>query len=95
MIQAWLLDNVKTSEIAPQLGRVASAVRKHVAVLKKLPPTVPPPTAPLQPTVPPPPTKVRTGRKRKVTVRMTERLKICVTRNPFKTARELKNEVYG
>jgi hypothetical protein len=33
MIQAWLLDNVKTSEMAARLGRAASAVRKHVAVL--------------------------------------------------------------
>jgi hypothetical protein len=84
MIRAWLLENVKTSEIAARLGRAERAIRKHVAVLKKLPPIVPPPSS-----------KSRTGRKGKVTVRMIERLKIYVTRNPFKTARELKNEVFG
>jgi DNA-binding CsgD family transcriptional regulator len=35
MIRAWLLENVKTSEIAAQLGRAERAIRKHVAVLKK------------------------------------------------------------
>jgi hypothetical protein len=84
MIWAWLLENVKTSEITARLGRAESAIRKHLAVLKKL-----------MSTVPPPPSKTRTGRKGKVTVRMIERLKIYVTRNPFKTARELKNEVLG
>ncbi len=79
-----MLDKVKTSEIAAWLGRAASAIRKHVAVFRKL-----------LLTLPPPPSKARTGRKGKVTARMTERLKIYVTRNPFKTARELKKEVFG
>jgi hypothetical protein len=92
IIQAWLLENVKTTDIAAQLACAASAFRKHIAVLKKLPLTALP-TAP--PTSPPPPSKAWTGRKMKVTKRMTERLKIYVTRNHFKTARELKNEVYG
>jgi hypothetical protein len=75
VIQTWLLDNVKTSKIAARLGRAASAVRKHVADLKKL-----------LLTAPPPPSEARIGRKGKVTARMTERLKIYVTRNHFKTA---------
>ncbi len=65
MIKAWLLENVKASEIAARLGCAASATRKHVAVLKKL-----------LPTGPSPPSKARTCRKGKVTVRMTARLKI-------------------
>jgi hypothetical protein len=84
MMKAWLLDKVKTSEIVARLGRAASAIRKHVAVLKKLPPTLPLP-----------PSKARIGRKGKVIARMTEMLKIYVTRNPFKTARELKKAVFG
>ncbi len=46
------------------------------------------------PTVPLPSSNTRTGRKREVTTRMTESLKIYVARNPFKMARKRK-EVYG
>jgi hypothetical protein len=65
------------------LGHASSVIRKHYAVLKKVLPTVPLPSS-----------NTRTGRKREVTTRMTESLKIYVARNPFKMARKRK-EVYG
>jgi transposase len=61
-IIAWLQVGIKSTEIAARLGRAASAIRKHIAVLKTLPLTTPPP-----------PAKKRTGRKRKVTTNMKVR----------------------
>lgn len=83
-IMCWQQEGVKTSEIAERLGRHPSVIRKHVALLKDLPPM----------TSPPPP-KPRPGPKRKISNIMKIRLKMFVMRYPFKTARELKNEVAG
>jgi hypothetical protein len=56
IIQAWLLENVKMTNIAAQLGCAVSAFRKHIAVLKKLPPTT---LATALPTLLPPPSKAK------------------------------------
>ncbi len=81
---AWLQEGMKTTEVAACLSHAPSAIRKHIAVLKTLPLTAPPP-----------PAKKRTDRKRKVTTNMKVRMGLFVKRNPFKTARELRNEVFG
>jgi hypothetical protein len=49
----------------------------------------------LPPTTPRPPAKKRTNRKRKVTANMMIRTSLFVQRNPFKTAHELHNNIFG
>jgi hypothetical protein len=83
-IGCWADEGVKTAEIAARLGRHPAAIRKHIAILKKMPKN-PPPT----------PTTKRKGRISKITIRMKDRLRTFASRHPFKSARELKNEVMG
>jgi hypothetical protein len=40
---AWLQEGMNTTEVAARLGHAPSAIRKHIAVLKTLPLTAPPP----------------------------------------------------
>jgi transposase len=77
-------EGIKTAEIAARLGRHPAAVRKHIAAFKKLPPTTPPFSF-----------KKRPGPKSKIDIRMKDRLRRYVSQFPFKTAKELKNEVGG
>jgi hypothetical protein len=74
------------AEIAACLGCavLCCTVRKQITILKTLPST----TLPL-------PVKNRTDRKREVTANMKVRMSLFVKRNPFKTAHELHNEVFG
>ncbi len=71
-------------DIAKILGRHPASIRKHIAVFKSLPPNE----------LPPPPTK-RSGKKRLSNDRLDNRLRHYVQQFPFKTAKELKNEVPG
>ncbi len=70
---AWLQEGMKTTEIAARLGHAPTAIRKHIAVLKTLPLTVPPP-----------PAKKRTSRKRKVTTNMKVRMDLFFKRYSLK-----------
>lgn len=83
-IVCWAQEGVKTTEIAARLGRHPAAVRKHLAVLRKQPENAPPP-----------PPKHKSGRPSKATAVMKESLRREVLNCPFKTARELKNDVPG
>jgi transposase len=71
-------------DIAKILGRHPASIRKHIAVFKSLPPDE----------LPPPPIK-RSGRKRLSNDRLDNRLRHYVQQFPFKTAKELRNEVPG
>ncbi len=81
-IVCWAEEGIKTAKIAARLGRHPAAVRKHIVLFKKMPKIAPPPL-----------TKTRKGRISKITVRMKERLRLFASRNPFKSAWELKKEV--
>jgi transposase len=83
-IKHWFEQGMSTKEIATKLGRHLASIRKHVAVIKTLPPT----------DLPPPPMK-RSGRKKLSDDRLEKRLRQYVMQFPFKTAKELKNEVPG
>ncbi len=83
-IKCWLQFGVKTKEIAARLGRSERGVRRQVSRLKSLPPKA----SPLPP-------KATTGRPTATSTVQDERLKRYVLKNPFKSARELKNEVPG
>jgi hypothetical protein len=83
-IGCWSEEGVKTAEITARLGCHPAAVHKHIALLKKM-----------LKNAPPLPTKTRKGRISKISVGMKERLRLFASRHPFKSARELKNEVMG
>jgi transposase len=83
-LKCWLQFGVKTKEMAARLGRSEAGVRLQVKRIKTLPPNAS--------LLPPPP---KSGRPFKTTKVQDERLKKYVVKNPFKTARELKNEVPG
>jgi hypothetical protein len=70
---------VKNSDIAKKLGQNIRTIQRIIKAQKRLPPNTPPPKTP------PPPSVKRSGRGRKVTDRMMERLILFVSRNPFKT----------
>jgi Transposase len=80
----WLNENVKTTEIARCLGSHAGAVRKQLAALRKLSPEMPPSA-----------TKTRPRRTSKLSNVTLTRLKQHVLQFPFKTARQLKNDLPG
>jgi predicted ArsR family transcriptional regulator len=80
----WAAEEVSTKEIAACLGVHPSTIRRHLAVLRELPPNTSLP-----------PTKARSGRPWTKTYKLEARLRNYVLRNPFKTARELKDEVAG
>jgi hypothetical protein len=75
---------IKSKEIAARLGRRERAVWIHFSVFKKLPPNGSPP-----------PPKARSGRPSKTSKAQDQRLKAYVEKYPFKSARQLKNEVVG
>ena len=75
---------MSTKEIALKLGRSEVGVRQQVRRLKSLPPK--------SPLLPP---KVTQGRPAVTSKEQDERLRRYVLRNPFKTAREIKNELPG
>lgn len=83
-IQMWGEIGRSTAEIAAELGRGVSTVRRFRAVLKELPPGSSPP--PHQPGA---------GRPRATTKEQDERLRKYVLKNPRKTAKELIREVRG
>jgi transposase len=83
-IKCWLQFGVKTKEIAARLGRSERSVRRQFSRLRSLPPKA----SPLPP-------KATTGRPTATSTIQDERLKRYVLKNPFKSARELKNEVPG
>jgi transposase len=83
-IMCWGEIGIKSKEIAARLGRRERAVWIHLSVLKKLPPNgslLPP--------------KARSGRPSKTSKAQDKRLKAYVEKYPFKSARQLKNEVVG
>jgi hypothetical protein len=84
LIMCWLQEKIPNSEIAARLGRQPLKIRRHVAVMKKLPPN----------SLPPPAT-ARSRRPMKATDREMKRLKDFVQRFPFKMAREVKNNCPG
>ena len=81
---SWREVGMKTSEIAARLGRHPSAIRKLLALKRDQAAMASPPPLPS-----------RTGPKPKISTIMKTRLNSYVMKNPFKTARELKNEVGG
>ena len=83
-IRYWYQLGTATKEIAAKLGRHPATIRKHIAKIKTLAANE----------LPPPPVK-RSGRKRLSNDRLDKRLKTYVQQFPFKTAKELKNEVPG
>ncbi len=79
-IMCSLQEKIPNSKIAARLGHHPLTIRKHVTVMKKLPPnSLLPPAA------------ARSGRPIKATDRERKRLKNFVQRFPFKTARDVKN----
>jgi transposase len=83
-IMCWAADKISTKEIAARLGVHPSTIRRHLAVLRELPPTASPPA-----------NKPRSGRPRIATFVQETRLRNHVLRHPFKAARELKKDVAG
>lgn len=83
-IRYWYELGTSTNEIAAKLGRHPATIRKHIAKIRTL----------AADDLPPPPVK-RTGRKKISNDRLDRRLKTYVQQFPFKTAKELKNEVPG
>ncbi len=83
-ILLWFHEGVTPKEIAERLQRNVKAVRKIIAANKDL----------LVHQKPPPPKK-RYGRPRMTTAVQENRLRRYLTAHPFKTAKELKNEVAG
>jgi transposase len=81
---ALFREGVAAKEIANRLKRNAAAVRKVIAANRDL-----------KVYNTPPPPKKRTGRPRITTSREDDRLRQYVLRNPFKTAKEIKNELPG
>lgn len=75
---------ISVTEIAYQLGRSTRNVRRVAKALKDLPVDASPP-----------PAKKRSGRPRKTDNRQDERLRRHVLRFPFKSAKQVKNEVPG
>jgi len=75
---------IKNAAIAVHLGRNIRTIQRVIKAQKGVPANTPPP----------PPVK-RSGRPRKITERMKERLRLFVSRAPFKTAREIKQELAG
>jgi transposase len=83
-VRCWAEAGISTAEIAKRLGRHIRSIQKVIVALKKVPANMPPP----------PPGK-RSGRPKLVSYRMMERLRLFISRNPFKTAREVKQELLG
>jgi transposase len=83
-IMCWGGEGIKAKEIASRLGRTERAIYVHLRALKELPPKATPP-----------PPRGRSGRPSKTTTIQDIRLKNYVQKNPFKSARQLKNEVPG
>jgi hypothetical protein len=75
---------ITAKDVAMKLDHHPASIRKHIAVFKSLPPDK----------LPPPRTK-RSGKKRLSNDRLDNRLRHYVHQFPFKTAKELKNEVPG
>jgi hypothetical protein len=75
---------IPAKEIGAKLGRHPASIRKHIAIIKTLPPNE---------LLPPP--KKRPGRQRLSNERLDRRLRHYVQKFPFKTAKELKREVPG
>jgi transposase len=75
---------VKNAEIAAKLGRNIRSVQRILRSLKSLP----------EDELPPPPMK-RCGRPKKLTSKKMNRLRSFVSRYPFKTALEVKQELAG
>jgi hypothetical protein len=84
IIMALFRERVAAKEIANRLKRNAAAVRKVIAANRDLKVYSTPPLP-----------KKRSGRPRITTSREDERLCQYVLRNPFKTAKEIKNEMPG
>lgn len=80
----WANEGIATAEIAARLGRHPAAIRKHVAVLKSLPPSTPSSSF-----------KRRPGGHRKITDKMKDRLRRHVLQHPFKSAKQLRRDVIG
>jgi hypothetical protein len=83
-IRTLMHSGASTAEITAHLGRAVSAVRKQIAILKTLPPS-------LSPSV----LRTRKGRIPKIAMYMKDRMRRYVNAHPFKTAKQLKNEVFG
>jgi hypothetical protein len=80
----WGEIRIKNKEIVARLGPRERAVWIHLSVLKKLPPNGSPP-----------PPKARFGHPSKTSKAQDQRLKAYVEKYPFKSVRQLKNEVVG
>jgi transposase len=74
----------KNADIAAKLGRNIRSIQRVLRSLKSL----------LEDTLPPPPVK-RSGRRTKLDTKKMNRLRSFVLRFPFKTAREVKQELLG
>lgn len=83
-IKAWSEEGVAATVIAERLGRHHTAIRKHLAVLRSLPLASPPPKPRFSP-----------GRPSKLSEKKLHRLKQFISQHPFKTAKEVKQEVAG
>jgi hypothetical protein len=83
-IMCWAAEGVKTKHITTRLGRSERAIRMHLSVLKSLLPNA---MLPLL--------KVRSRSSSKTNFLQELRLKKYVKKFPFKSSRELKNEVQG
>ncbi len=80
----WAKEGIATAEIAARLGRHPAAIRKHVAVLKSLPQSMPSSSFKRWP-----------GGHRKITDKMKDRLRRHVLQHPFKSAKQLRRDVIG
>jgi hypothetical protein len=83
-IMLWFYEGVTPEEIAERLQRNVKPVRKAIAANRNLPVHQKPP-----------PPKKRSGRPRITSAVQENRLRQYLTVHPFKTAKELKNEVAG
>jgi hypothetical protein len=75
---------IKNSEIALKVGRSICSIQRVIKAQKGL-----------AENTPPPPLVKRSGRPRKITKSMMEMLRLFVSCSPFKTGREIKQELYG
>jgi hypothetical protein len=73
-------EGIKAKKIASRLGHIKRAFYAHLRTLKNL-----------LPNAMPPPPQARSGRPSKTSTIHDRRLKDYVQKNPFKSARQLKN----
>jgi len=81
-IKAWSGEGVDAKTIGERLGRNVAAIRKHIAKMRSLSLSSPPPRPVFSP-----------GRPEALSLHQLSILRKFISKNPFKTAKEIKEEL--